>query len=203
MNFQIYRTSDELAHHGVEGQKWGRRRYQNEDGSYKPGSEGRYDPEPSGNGQKRSSSGGKNQSKADKAARKAEKKAAKAEKNRQRAEYAEKKHQERQVKRDEKASKDSYKKVALRYAGRKLAGGLIGAAVGNAVAKKTGNYELGTKAARAVGLGTSAYNGYKTFSDARNIYNYRKRKSAKHSDILEYDALYHGENGVMYGIRYS
>ncbi len=33
-----------LAHHGVKGQKWGIRRYQNEDGSYKAGHEGRYDP---------------------------------------------------------------------------------------------------------------------------------------------------------------
>lgn len=34
--------STQLYHHGVEGQKWGVRRYQNEDGSYKPGAEGRY-----------------------------------------------------------------------------------------------------------------------------------------------------------------
>lgn len=33
-----------LIHYGVDGQKWGTRRYQNEDGSYKPGAEGRYDP---------------------------------------------------------------------------------------------------------------------------------------------------------------
>lgn len=32
----------ELYHHGVKGQKWGVRNYQNEDGSYKPGAEGRY-----------------------------------------------------------------------------------------------------------------------------------------------------------------
>lgn len=32
-----------LAHHGILGQKWGIRRYQNEDGSYKPGARGRYD----------------------------------------------------------------------------------------------------------------------------------------------------------------
>lgn len=32
----------ELYHHGILGQKWGRRRYQYEDGSYKPGAEGRY-----------------------------------------------------------------------------------------------------------------------------------------------------------------
>jgi len=31
-----------LAHHGTLGMKWGHRRYQNEDGSYKPGAEGRY-----------------------------------------------------------------------------------------------------------------------------------------------------------------
>lgn len=38
-----YTEYDYLAHHGVKGQKWGRRRYQNEDGSYKSGAQGRYD----------------------------------------------------------------------------------------------------------------------------------------------------------------
>lgn len=33
----------ELYHHGIKGQKWGVRRYQNKDGSYKSGAEGRYD----------------------------------------------------------------------------------------------------------------------------------------------------------------
>lgn len=33
-----------LAHHGILGQKWGIRHYQNTDGSYKSGAEGRYDP---------------------------------------------------------------------------------------------------------------------------------------------------------------
>lgn len=41
-------SNEWLAHHGVKGQKWGVRHYQNEDGSYKPGAEGRYDPEPQG-----------------------------------------------------------------------------------------------------------------------------------------------------------
>lgn len=31
-----------LMHHGVQGMKWGVRRYQNEDGSYKSGAKGRY-----------------------------------------------------------------------------------------------------------------------------------------------------------------
>lgn len=34
--------NNELYHHGTLGMKWGHRRYQNEDGSYKPGAEGRY-----------------------------------------------------------------------------------------------------------------------------------------------------------------
>lgn len=33
----------ELYHHGIKGQKWGIRRFQNKDGSYKSGAEGRYD----------------------------------------------------------------------------------------------------------------------------------------------------------------
>lgn len=40
----------ELYHHGVKGQKWGVRRYQNPDGSYKAGAEGRYS---SNSGQKK------------------------------------------------------------------------------------------------------------------------------------------------------
>ena len=38
---------DELYHHGVKGMKWGVRHYQNADGSYKAGAEGRYDPDSS------------------------------------------------------------------------------------------------------------------------------------------------------------
>lgn len=44
MENMYYIQSDELMHYGVMGMHWGERRYQNEDGSYKPGAEGRYAP---------------------------------------------------------------------------------------------------------------------------------------------------------------
>lgn len=40
--YTIHRDEDSLSHYGVPGTKWGVRRYQNKDGSYKPGAEGRY-----------------------------------------------------------------------------------------------------------------------------------------------------------------
>lgn len=42
MKYVYFRN--ELYHHGILGQKWGVRRYQNTDGSYKSGAEGQYDP---------------------------------------------------------------------------------------------------------------------------------------------------------------
>lgn len=36
---------NELCHYGIKGMKWGVRRFQNEDGSYKAGAEGRYNPD--------------------------------------------------------------------------------------------------------------------------------------------------------------
>lgn len=59
MPYQIIFT-DELYHHGVRGQKWGVRRYQNTDGSYKSGAQGRYTDDGSpGVNKSRGSSGGK------------------------------------------------------------------------------------------------------------------------------------------------
>lgn len=42
MDTTIYYCNNMLQHHGIKGQHWGERRYQNADGSYKPGAEGRY-----------------------------------------------------------------------------------------------------------------------------------------------------------------
>ena len=38
-------TNDELRHHGIKGQQWGRRRYQNKDGSLTKAGEKRYNKE--------------------------------------------------------------------------------------------------------------------------------------------------------------
>lgn len=42
MTEYLIHRDEELRHYGVKGTHWGVRRYQNEDGSYKPGAEGRY-----------------------------------------------------------------------------------------------------------------------------------------------------------------
>lgn len=42
MRYLIVRREDYLAHHGIKGQKWGIRRYQNPDGSLTPEGEKRY-----------------------------------------------------------------------------------------------------------------------------------------------------------------
>ena len=42
LQFQSLRHSDELYHHGIEGQKWGVRRYQNEDGTLTAAGKERY-----------------------------------------------------------------------------------------------------------------------------------------------------------------
>lgn len=50
---------DELYHHGVKGQKWGVRRYQNSDGSLTPEGEQRYSSEKKGNFKKYAKTGAK------------------------------------------------------------------------------------------------------------------------------------------------
>ena len=48
MNY--YLTSEELYHHGILGQRWGIRRFQNKDGSYTSAGRKRYDV---GNGERK------------------------------------------------------------------------------------------------------------------------------------------------------
>ena len=42
MSITIYTEEAYLAHHGIKGQKWGERRFQNEDGSLTPAGQQRY-----------------------------------------------------------------------------------------------------------------------------------------------------------------
>lgn len=192
--YKIQRTDEHLEHHGVDGQKWGVRRYQNEDGSYKPGAEGRYDPDG------KSGHTFKNKVKAMRKQAKAEER---AKQQKQRDEYAEKKHMERQAKRDERASKNSYKKIAGKYILKNIGYTVAGNVIGNAVAKKTGSVDLGGNVNAAIqGVGKSA-NLIRSGKQAYELYDYRKRKNAQHSDISEYDALYHSEDGMTYGIIYA
>lgn len=74
MNREEYDEALYLAHHGVKGQKWGHRRYQNEDGSYKSGAEGRYAPDPQSSSSRSSRKDAKNEYKAAKKAAKAARK---------------------------------------------------------------------------------------------------------------------------------
>jgi len=42
MEYIVYREGDELYHHGIRGQRWGIRRFQNEDGSLTSAGDKRY-----------------------------------------------------------------------------------------------------------------------------------------------------------------
>lgn len=234
MNFQIYRTSDELAHHGVEGQKWGRRRYQNEDGSYKPGAEGRYAPDRKKRYPfERVSIDWEAKRKTDEMIRNPFKLKTKddpitkimkkndeifqprhasknrklegemTEKNRQRAELAEKKHQEHQAKRDERASKNSYKKIIGKYALKNIGYTAAGNVADRVISAKTRRADLGAYANLGIQAIGKTANLIRSGKQAYELYDYRKRKKAQHSDFNNYDALYHSDAGVSYGIKFA
>ena len=106
---------DELYHHGILGQKWGVRRYQNKDGSYKPGAEGRYDGD-DGGGIKNKLSAAKKSLKEAKnglVVRKAKKHAEKAAAKEQKRAEKEQKHAEKVAAKEQKrAEKEAAKKEA-------------------------------------------------------------------------------------------
>ena len=216
MEYRIQRTEDYLSHHGVAGQKWGIRRYQNEDGSYKPGAEGRYDPEPSGNGgrtlknrvkakagvykdgdgnpyvsEKRRKNRKNEYEQYEKGLERDKEKAAK-----KAAERAEK-----QRKKDEKMSKNSYKKIAGKYVLKNIGYTIAGNVIGKAVEKKTGNTGLGLYTNAGIQTVGKTANMIKSGKEAIDLHKYRKRKSARHSDFSQYDCLYHSDTGAVYGIR--
>lgn len=58
-----YNYTPELTHHGIKGQKWGRRRYQNSDGSLTPAGRERYDDSDGSSSSIKSSSSNKSSSK--------------------------------------------------------------------------------------------------------------------------------------------
>lgn len=263
MNYIIHRD-DELMHFGVRGQKWGVRRYQNEDGSYKSGAEGRYDPDgtPGPNTghtlknrakaalgiykpgddnpyvsekrkikrteeyldyEKRKKK--KAEKDAEKTKQEEEKAKQKAEKAKEKAEKAKKKAREeqeaeewledmrqkyeasqaekaakKQAKEDEKNEKNSYKKIAGKYLLRNIGTGVVSNIAGNAVTKLTGNELAGLYTNAGLQTAAGLHNLVKSGKEAKSLYDYRKRKSAQHSDLTEYDALYHSASGQTFGI---
>ena len=223
----IYRDEDYLEHHGVDGQKWGRRRYQNEDGSYKPGAEGRYDSdgEPGPNVSKNRSKVGKTEHDSFKDAKKrANKKKSEGEEEDEeiskRADVFQKKNpkmsrrdaesaaedemikearEKKQRENDKKAAHDSYKKVIGRNFLRS-AGVLAGStAIGYGYGKLTGNLDAGAKVGRAVNIAGSLANNINSVVEAKRIHDYRKRKNAKHSDYSDCE-IYHGSLGNDFAI---
>lgn len=53
-NMEMLVSCDDLYHHGIKGQRWGRRRFQNEDGSLTPAGKERYDDDNESNNAKSS-----------------------------------------------------------------------------------------------------------------------------------------------------
>ena len=224
MNYIIHRDKDYLEHHGVEGQKWGRRRYQNEDGSYKPGAEGRYDPDPdyekARNKSQEHNFKGAGKDEWDEIQRRADEKRKerlasgykyKTKNHRQEdesdaeddmiREHKEKKKAAKEKEKEKKLSKDSYKKVVLRGMLRGFGTRAASAAAWYGASKLGANYDNATAISKGVYNTARLYNYVKTGKEAYDLHQYRKKKSAKHSDYSDYELYHHGILGMHWGIR--
>ena len=136
---------DELYHHGIIGQKWGVRRYQNKDGSYKPGAEGRYDGDDGGgiknklSAAKKSLKEAKNGLVVQKAKKHAEKVASKEQKRAEKEAAKEQKRAEKEATKKEFHLSDRQKKAL------KIGAAAVGTALAVYGAKKLYDHVDATK----------------------------------------------------------
>lgn len=200
----------ELYHFGIRGMKWGVRRFQNEDGSYKSGAEGRYDPDgqPGPNtGKQSSSSDGKKTVtqavKKEKAKTVKKGKLTKEEKEYNKALMKQKKEDAR-AKRGEKLDRDNHgvRRAIADGIGRGILKNIALNAANNVLSKSDSKAAYLTRLGiNAAGIGYDVHNIKKTVKQVRDVKAYRKQKKVQHSDYSEYELYHHGILGMKWGIR--